>query len=76
MADYMIVNSTNVESTNVNAGAVKVPARSVGNTITLTDAELAAVLLRPGFAVLPDVASREHMRGCAKVLQYRRVATL
>jgi hypothetical protein len=76
MADYMIVNGTDSELTNVNAGGVNVPKRSVGNTITLTDAELAAVCALPGVAVLKDTATRAHMRACAKVLQYRKVQTL
>lgn len=77
MVDYMIVNSTNSELTNVNAGGVDVPARSVGNTITLTDAELAAVVaLGGGVAVLKDNATRQQMREVARVLKYRKVRTL
>ena len=76
MADYLIANGTDAALSNVNAGGVDVPARSVGNTITLTDAELAAVCALPGVAVMKDTSTRQAMREAARVLKYRKVQTL
>jgi len=75
MTDYMIVNPLDAQLTNVNAGGVDVPKRSVGNTITLDTTELAAVIAAGG-VVLIDTATRIRMRNAAKVLQYRKVASL
>ena len=52
MADYTIINGTDAELTNVNAGGTDVPARTVQTTITLTDAELAAVCVQNGVGVM------------------------
>jgi len=76
MADYLIANGTDAELTNVNAGGVDVPRRSSGNTITLTDVELAAVCVLPGVAVMKDTSTFQQRREVAKVLKYRKVLTL
>lgn len=76
MADYLIINGTDSELTNVNVGGVDVPARSVGDTITLTDAELAAVCALTGVAVMKTASTRQAMREVARCAKYRAVATL
>ncbi len=76
MPNYILINANDAATTSVNAGGKIVPKRGIGGAVSLTDIELAAVLLRPGVAVLPAVSSRKQMRAVAKALQYRKVATL
>lgn len=42
--DYVVINGSDAEITNINAGGTDVAARTVSADITLTDAELAAAL--------------------------------
>ena len=54
MVNYTIFNGTDAEFTNVNGGGTDVPARSKLTGVTLTDAELAAVCVLNGSAVMQD----------------------
>ena len=54
MVNYTIFNGTDAEFTNVNGGGTDVPARSSLTGVTLTDAELAAVCVLKGSAVMQD----------------------
>lgn len=76
MTDYMVINSTDAEVTNINAGGVDVPARSVGYTITLTAAELATAVATAGVAVILDTSTYQHRRNLARTLKYRKAAVL
>lgn len=48
MADFAIINGTDAELTNVNAGGSDVAARSVSAAVTLTNAEVFAILDQSG----------------------------
>ena len=76
MVDYMVINATDAELTNVNIGGVDVPKRSIGNTITLTDAEVAALCVQAGVAVIKDTSTRQNMREIGKGLKYLKVNAL
>lgn len=52
MTDYLIVNASGSELTNVNVGGTDVPAGTVSAAVTLTAAELAAVLVADSVAVI------------------------
>lgn len=57
MVDYVIINSTAVELTNVNVGGTDVAAYTISGNVTLTDAELATVASLNGVAVMQASAS-------------------
>ena len=44
MADVMVINGTDAELTNVNAGGSDVAARTISAAVTLTNAEVFAIL--------------------------------
>lgn len=44
MADYVVINASDAEITNINAGGSDVAAWTISGDITLTDAELAAAI--------------------------------
>ena len=76
MADFTIVNGTSAELTNVNAGGVDVPANSIGQSITLTGAELLVVAALSGVAVLKDSPTNAERRAIARGLKYFDMQTL
>lgn len=57
MVDYVIINGTAAELTNVNAGGTDVAAYTISGNVTLTDAELAIVASLDGVAVMQASAS-------------------
>ena len=73
MVAYTIFNGTDATLANVNVGGIDVPKRQA-RTATLTDAELAAVCVLDGVAVMQTGASHKERRACAKVMQYRKVS--
>ena len=68
MVAYLIVNPLSTELTNVNAGGTDVLAYSVVDSITLTDTELAALIVAGGF-VLKTAPTDALRRMSAKVLK-------
>ena len=74
MADYLVVNGTGAELTNINVGGDDVPAYSIGvgglgTVSTLTDPELAALLVNDGVIVMSDGSTNEQRRLASKVLR-------
>lgn len=57
MTDYVIINGTGVELTNVNAGGDDVAPLTVSGNLTLDAAELAAVASANGVAVMQASAT-------------------
>lgn len=70
MADYTIVNTNATELTNVNVGGTDVPARSIKEDITLTDAELATAVATAGVVVIKDDLNRTQTRVLARGMKY------
>lgn len=70
MVDYCLINHTDTAVSNVNAGGIDVPKRSIRVDITLDATELAAAVAS-GLTVLTDNPSRAKLRALAKVCQYR-----
>ena len=54
MAAYTVINGTEADLSNVNAGGVDVGAMSYRDAVTLTDAELAVLCGTLGVAVTKD----------------------
>lgn len=52
MTDYQVINGTDAELTNINAGGFDVAARTVSANVTLTQAELETVASMNGVAVM------------------------
>lgn len=77
MVDYTVVNTKATALTDVNAGGYDVPARSICEDLTLTNAELATLVATAGVVVIKDDLSRTQMRVLARGLKYlrKRVAT-
>jgi hypothetical protein len=57
MADFIIINGTDAELTNVNAGGDDVAARAISAPVTLTGAELLVVAALDSVAVMQTGAS-------------------
>lgn len=57
MAAYTVVNGTEADLSNVNAGGVDVGALSYRDGITLTNTELATLCSTPGVAVMSDLSA-------------------
>lgn len=57
MANYTIINGTESQLVNVNAGGTDVDALTYKDGITLTNTELAAVASTPGVAVTSDLTA-------------------
>lgn len=70
MADYTIINGTGAQLTDVNVGGTDVGALSYKDTVTLTDAELAALLATAGVAVLKTGPSAALKRVVAIAASY------
>lgn len=70
MATYTVVNGTEAQLVNINAGGVDVDALSYKDGITLTTAELAAVAGTAGVYVTSDLT------GVADATQLKRVMAI
>jgi hypothetical protein len=57
MADFIVINGTDADLENVNAGGADVVARTVSVPITLTGAELLVVAAMNGVAVMQTGAT-------------------
>jgi hypothetical protein len=60
MAAYTVINGSNADYSNINAGGVDVGAMSYRDAITLTNTELATLLdgsTFPNAAAMPDQAA-------------------
>lgn len=68
MAAYTVINTTNAQLANVNAGGTDVEAFSYKNAITLTNTELAALASTKGAVVTSDLT------GVAEAEQIKRIA--
>jgi hypothetical protein len=75
MADYTVVNGSDQELTNINAGGSDVSAYSFKNGITLSGAELAALLDGTSFGQ-KNVAVFADLTGDAAATQKKRSAAL
>lgn len=67
MATYTVVNGTEAQITNINAGGTDVDALTYKNAVTLTNTELAAVASTQGVYVTSD------LNGVADAVQLKRV---
>lgn len=67
MADYTVVNGTEAQLANVNAGGTDVDALTYKDAITLTNTELAALCSTPGVYVTSNLS------GVADAVQLKRV---
>ena len=67
MADYTIVNGTDAQLVNVNAGGTDVDAYTYKDGVTLDNTELAEVCATPGVYVTDDLT------GVANAVQVKRV---
>lgn len=74
MVDFLLVNATSTQMSNVNAGGIDIPKRSC-RTATMTAAELLAFCQLDGAAAMQTGASNSERREAARVLKYRKVAT-
>ena len=74
MADYTVVNTTSSALSNINVGGYDIPARTICEDITLTDAELATAVALSGVVVIKDDLSRTNMRVLARGLKYLKKA--
>lgn len=54
MVDYTVINGTEADLSNVNAGGVDVGAMSYRDGVTLTNTELAVLCTTLGVAVIKD----------------------
>ncbi len=70
MATYTVVNGTEAQLVNINAGGTDVDALTYKNGITLTNAELAAVASTSGAYVTSDLT------GVADAVQLKRVMAI
>jgi len=70
MADYTVVNGTEAQIVNINAGGTDVDALTFKNGITLTDGELAAAASTPGVYVTSDLTA------AADAVQLKRVMAI
>ena len=70
MASYTIINGTDAQLVNVNAGGVDVDAHTYKNGVTLTNTELAALLTTLGVGVLDDLT------GVADAVQIKRILSV
>jgi hypothetical protein len=75
MVNFTIINGTDAQLSNVNAGGIDVPKRSIRTGITLTGAEALVVGALPGVAIMKDAATRAQLRAVAKAAQYRSRTT-
>lgn len=71
MANYLVVNSSQTEATNVNAGGDDVPGESQ-MVVALSDAEAAAAVVA-GLALLPPAADYQSRRAIARTIKYEKV---
>lgn len=55
MVDYTIINGSDADLSNVNAGGTDVGAFSYRDAVTLTGAEIVTLLGTPGVAVVKDL---------------------
>lgn len=67
MANYTVVNGTEAQLVNINAGGTDVDALTYKDGITLTNTELAAVASTQGVYVTSDLT------GVADAVQLKRV---
>lgn len=74
MTSFIVVNATDSQLTDVNAGGVDVPKQSIRDTITLTNAEAFALVQIAGVTVMKDVssASYKERRAIARVLKHSK----
>ncbi len=70
MADYTVVNGTEAQLVNVNAGGTDVDALTYKNGITLTNTELAVVASTAGVYVTSNLL------GVADAVQLKRVMAI
>ncbi len=71
MADYTIINGTEEQLVDVNAGDVDVDALSFKDGVTLDNTELAALLTTDGVAVMATAPSSQLKRVMAIASQYQ-----
>ena len=79
MADYTVVNGSDSQLVNINAGGTDVDAYSYKDGITLTDAELAALLADASAEAISgqrNVAVFANLTGDAQAAQRKRSAAL
>lgn len=70
MAAYTVVNGTEAQLVNINAGGTDVDPLTYKNGITLTNTELAVVASTPGVYVTSDLS------GVADAVQLKRVMSI
>lgn len=70
MATYTVVNGTEAQLVNINAGGTDVDALTYKNGITLTNTELAVVASTAGAYVTSDLT------GVADAVQLKRVMSI
>ena len=79
MATYTVVNGSDSQLVNINAGGTDVDAYSYKNGITLTDAELAALLADASAQAISgerNVAAFADLTGDAQAAQRKRSVAL
>lgn len=76
MTDYVVINGTDAELTNINAGGSDVAARTVSGNITLTQAELETVASMNGVGVMQASATAAEKGSVASSLTDALVADI
>ena len=75
MTIYTVGNITDARISNVNAGGIDLPPRSVRQVDLADIAELPAVCQNAGLVVMKAAATYTAKREAARVLKYRKSAT-
>jgi hypothetical protein len=75
MTIYTVGNISNTQVSNVNAGGIDIPPRSVRQVDLADIAELPAVCANASLVVMKAAATYTARREAARVLKYRKSAT-
>lgn len=79
MVDYVIINGSDAELTNVNAGGTDVAARTISADVTLTDTELGDLIDAAGensVALMNAAASNAEKLDIAQTILDAQVASV
>jgi hypothetical protein len=68
MVAYTVINGTEADLLNVNVGGVDVGSLSYRDGVTLTDAELAALCVLKGVAVIKDQTGAVDAKAIKRVI--------
>lgn len=73
MVDFILVNATDTQMSNVNVGGIDVPPRA-NRTATMTAAELLAFLQLDGAGAVKAGETNQRKREIARCLKYKQVS--